>query len=33
MQDAGVPYFKVDVSAVGAPTGGFGPPDGDGDRR
>ncbi len=27
MQDAGVPYFKVDVNAVGAPTGGFGPPE------
>jgi hypothetical protein len=33
MQDAGVPYFKVDLSAVGAPTGGFGPPDEDGGGR
>jgi hypothetical protein len=29
MQEAGVPYFKIDVNAVGAPTGGFGPPEGD----
>jgi hypothetical protein len=33
MQDAGVPYFKVDVNAVGAPTGGFGPPEENSDRR
>ena len=33
MQDAGVPYFKVDVNAVGAPTGGFGPPEQDDDHR
>jgi hypothetical protein len=32
MQDAGVPYFKVDVNAVGAPTGGFGPPEEDNDH-
>jgi hypothetical protein len=32
MQDAGVPYFKIDVNAVGAPTGGFGPPEEDDHR-
>jgi hypothetical protein len=33
MQEAGVPYFKVDVNAVGAPVAGFGPPEEDDDHR